>query len=122
MRRRLILGAVVVVAAVAAKQAAVRGASTPSPPLLLQRFLAVDQTALTEYRALRHLEARNDRLNSDAWMDVWTEADSTGFRYTVVGQGGSSFITSQVFARALEAERDLWQSGPTRGSITRDNY
>ena len=122
MSRRLNLGAVILVAAVAANQAAVRGASTPSHPPLLQRFLAVDQTALTEYRALRHLEARNDRLNSDAWMDVWTEADSTGFRYTVVGQGGSSFIKSQVFERALEVERDLWQSGPTRGSITPDNY
>src|SRR5262245_57515353 len=111
MSRRLIFGAIVVLAAAARSQTAIRGASTPSHPPLLQRFLAVDQPALTSYRALRHLQARNDRLNSDAWMDVWTEADSTGFRYTVVGRGGSSFITSQVFARALEAERDFWQSG-----------
>ena len=28
------------------------------------------------YRALRHLEARNDQFEKSAWMDVWTEADA----------------------------------------------
>jgi hypothetical protein len=118
MRRRL-HGATVAAALVIA---GTTGASSASHPPILQRFLAVDQTTPTDYRALRHLEARSERMNSGAWMDVWTEADSTGFRYTVVDAGGSSFIRSHVFEPALETERDLWRGGAARGSITTDNY
>ena len=58
-----------------------------------------------QYRALRHFEARNDKLDKSAWMEVWTEADRSGFRYEVVGEGGSGYIRSQVFVKALETEQ-----------------
>src|SRR5581483_11854210 len=55
---------------------------SPAESPLLQRFLANPDPPPTAYRALRHLEARNDHFDSAAWMDVWTEAAGAGgFRY-----------------------------------------
>jgi len=65
-------------------------------PVILQRFLALDDPTPTQFRALRHLEARNDKFEKSAWMDVWTEADATGFRYTVVCEDGSEYIRNKV--------------------------
>ena len=73
---------------------------------------------------LRHLEAQNDHFNSSAWMDVWTDADqASGFRYHIVGEGGSEYIRKRVFVPTLEAERTMWKSGATdRAGLTLDNY
>src|SRR5262245_39529664 len=120
MRRRLICGAVIVATLIAGRTATTAGANSESShPSLLQRFLSFDQTA-PQYRALRHIKATNS--HASAWMDVWTEVDSAGFRYTVVGEGGSSFVRSRVFESAREAERDLWRGDTARASITSDNY
>lgn len=90
---------------------------------LLHRFFAIDDGAPRQYRALRRFEARNDKLDKSAWMDVWTEADQSGFRYDVVSRGGSGYILSKVFLEALEAEQKMWQEGTsTRAAITADNY
>jgi hypothetical protein len=90
---------------------------------LLQRFFAIDDGAPRQYRALRRFEARNDKLDKSAWMDVWTEADQSGFRYDVISQGGSGYILSNVFLQALEAEQKMWQEGTSpRAAITADNY
>jgi hypothetical protein len=93
-------------------------------PAVLQRFLALDDPSPKQYRALRHLDAHNERFKSTAWMDVWTEADSAGgFKYTVVGEGGSGYIRSRVFLASLDTERKMYQSGePDRAALTPDNY
>lgn len=123
MRRRLVFGAVVIAAVITGRGVRISGAPSAFHPPVLQRFLTEEHSTLVQYRALRHIEARNDRMGARAWMDVWTEADESGFRYTVVGQGGSSFVRSHVFDNALETERDMWQQGAaTRASISAANY
>ena len=91
---------------------------------VLQRFLARADGPPVEYRALRHLEARNDHFSASGWMDAWTEFDQThGFRYEVVGEGGSSYIRKRVLLAALEGEQKLWTARePQRASLTLDNY
>jgi hypothetical protein len=93
-------------------------------PVVLQRFLSLDSARTPAYRALRHLDARNDGMAKTAWMDVWTEADGEGgFEYTVVAEGGSGYIRSKVFRASLEKEREMYVSGdPSRAALTTDNY
>jgi hypothetical protein len=90
---------------------------------VLQRFLSLDDPDPSEFRALRHLEARNDHFDKTAWMDVWTEADDRGFHYRIVGEGGSEYIRSKVFRASLETERKMWAEGtPDRAGLTVANY
>jgi hypothetical protein len=100
------------------------GATGPTgASLLLQRFLALDDPTPTQFRALRHLEARNEKFDKSAWMDVWTAADASGFRYDIVGEDGSDTIRSKVFRAALDLERNMWAAGePDSGALTPDNY
>jgi hypothetical protein len=89
----------------------------------LQRFLSLDDPPPTQYRALRHLEARNEKFEKSAWMDVWTEGDATGFRYVIVSEDGSDYIRSKVFRATLETERKMWASGaPDKAALTEANY
>jgi hypothetical protein len=120
LRRRLIHGVIAALLAACAL-GHVRAASNTA---VLQRFLALSDPAPTDYRALRHLEARNDHFESSAWMDVWTDADRVdGFRYHIVAEGGSAYIRSKVFLATLEMERKMWASGePERASFTTENY
>lgn len=114
------------VASIAALLVAVAQAephSSPEAPAILQRFLALDAPAPSQCRALRHLEARNEKFEKNAWMDVWTEADASGFRYRIVAEDGSDYIRSKVFRASLEAERKLWAAGTgDRGALTPANY
>jgi len=91
---------------------------------VLQRFLARADGPPVEYRALRHLEARNAHFGASAWMEAWTEFDQAhGFRFQIVGEGGSSYIRRKVLLAALEGEQKLWESRePQRASLTTDNY
>jgi hypothetical protein len=103
------------------------GAAGPAPsaqnPPILERFLALDDPTPTQYRALRHLEANNDHFEKSAWMDVWTEGDSSGFRYQIVAEEGSDYIRSRVFRATLETERKMWASGePDKAGLTPANY
>ncbi len=94
-----------------------------SSAAVLQRFLSLDDPAPRQYRALRHLEARNDKFEKSAWMDVWTEADASGFRYVIVSEDGSEYIRNKVFRASLEAERKMWAShDPEKASLTPSNY
>lgn len=103
----------------AAKPAADDRASAP----VLQRFLALDDPSPTECRALRHLEARNDKFDMRARMDVWTEIDTSGFRYRIVAEEGSDYIRSHVFRETLEAERKMWATNAaTAAGLTPANY
>src|SRR5438128_1179581 len=105
--RRALVGVGLLLVAISGKGAA---AACGSDVALLERFFDTNTPAIKQYRALRHLEARNDRFGKTAWMNVWTAADASGFYYDVVGSGGSSYIYSRVFVPALEAERDMWAS------------
>jgi len=103
-------------------------AATTSTPraetsAILQRFFAIDDPAPLSYRALRHLEAGNGRFDSTAWMDVWTEADASGFRYQIVAEEGSDYIRTRVFRETLKSEHAMWASGaPDRAGFTSENY
>jgi len=123
VQRGLISGAFGVVAVVLLGHlAAVAAVGEAARPPVLERFLAGDQPA-PSYRALRRLEALNAQLETTAWMDVWTEADASGFRYQVVSQSGSGYIRSRVFTAALEAERKISATGTGHlAAITPDNY
>src|SRR6266545_3542606 len=119
-RSLLVLSAAVVGVAVAA--AHLHAGSAPS--VLLQRFLSIDDPTPLQFRALRHLDATNDRFERSAWMDVWTEGDAAGgFRYTVVREGGSEYIREHVFLETLEREKQMWASGePDHAAVTLANY
>ncbi len=90
----------------------------------LQRFLARADGPPVEYRALRHLEARNDHFGASAWMEAWTDFDQAhGFRYEVIAEGGSQYIRKKVLLAALDGEQKLWAARePQRASLTLDNY
>ena len=96
---------------------------TDESPAILQRFLSLDDPTPIHYRALRHLEAHNDRFEKSAWMDVWIEADASGFRYVIAAEDGSDYIRTKVFRASLETERTMWASGaPHRARLTQANY
>jgi hypothetical protein len=110
------------VAALLAAHAIAAGREASAPPVL-QRFLALDDPTPLQVRALRHLEARNDKFEKSAWMDVWTEGDANGFRYEIVREDGSEYIRSKVFRASLETERQMWAPGtPDEGALTPANY
>src|SRR5438045_4113571 len=99
-----------VVALLAVADAGATGPANPAPAIL-QRFLALDDPTPTQFRALRHLDARNDKFEKSAWMDVWTEGDANGFRYRIVSEEGSDYIRSKEFRASLETEREMWAAG-----------
>src|SRR4051812_16685025 len=110
------------VVAVLAAHAAAAGHSNSSP-VVLQRFLALEDPTPTQFRALRHLEARNEKFEKSAWMDVWVEADASGFHFAVVGEGGSDYIRSKIFKATLEREQKMWAAGePDKATVTAANY
>jgi hypothetical protein len=110
------------IAALLVAHTSARGTGTRSAPIV-QRFLALDDPTPTQFRALRHLEARNDKFEKSAWMDVWTEADESGFRYTIVCEDGSDYIRSKVFRATLDMERQVWAAGGAdEGALTAANY
>ncbi len=114
----------VIAALVAHANAAAPDARSAGTPAILQRFLALDDPSPTEFRALRHLEAENDKFGMRASMDVWTAVSaSTGFTYQVAAEEGSDWIRSRVFREALDAEQRLWASNaPNQASFTPANY
>ena len=92
-------------------------------PASLDRFLALDDPDPWQYRAVRHLEARNEGLGKNATMDVVTEGDANGFRYQIVSEQGSEYIRNRVFRQTLDTEKAIWASGaPTKAALTLENY
>ena len=108
-----------VVALVVALVSAAQNSVSP-----LQRFLARGEEPAVEYRALRRLEAHNPKFNQTGWMTAWTEYDRIhGFRFTIVGEGGSGYIRTKVLRAALEAEQKIWANHePEKASLTDENY
>jgi hypothetical protein len=85
---------------------------------VLERFLTRTDEGRVAYRALRHLEARNQHFGASAWMEVWTEADeAAGFRYQVAAEGGSAYIRRRVFLAALDGEQKIWREGESKRSL-----
>jgi hypothetical protein len=97
-------------------------AATDDP--VVQRFLARADEPLTTYRALRRLEAQNDRFNKTGWVEVWTELTADGrFKYEIVREGGSEYVRSKVLKPMLESEARVYASGDgARSALTADNY
>jgi hypothetical protein len=95
-----------------------------SASAVLQRFLARADGPPVSYRALRRLEAKNGHFRAAAWMEAWTEFnEATGFKYEIVGEGGSGYIRGRVLKAALEGEKKMWaEKEPDRAALTRDNY
>jgi hypothetical protein len=90
----------------------------------LQRlFDDIDRPPIS-YQAVRRLEASSSKLNESAWMEAFTEYDpATGFRYRIMGEGGSDRIRNRVLKSVLETERqNSTQSERRKGAINRDNY
>jgi hypothetical protein len=89
----------------------------------VQRFLTHPDEPLTQYRAKRHLYAKNERFSKEAWLDAWTELDAHGFRYTIISEEGSGIIRSRVLHKALETEQEARAQGEVANSaITAANY
>src|ERR1700687_4953556 len=110
------------VASLLLAHASAAGPSSASP-VVLQRFLALDDPTPSQCRALRHIEARNEKFEKSAWMDVWTEGDTAGFRYVIVAEDGSEYIRSKVFRASLETERKMWAAGALdQAALTPANY
>jgi len=96
--------------------------SAASVPVI-QRYLSSPDPDPNEFRVMRHVDAKSERVGQSAWMDVWTEFDRDGFRYRIVGEEGSEYIRSKVFRTSLETERKMWADGsPARAALTAANY
>jgi hypothetical protein len=120
MHRLFRLTAVMVVACAVATV----HANQSSHPTIVQRFLARAEEPPVEYRALRYLEAQNQKFKQRGWMTVWTEYDHVkGFNYEIVDEGGSGYIRSKVLRAALEGEKKIWaDKEPQKASFNHDNY
>ena len=86
----------------------------------MKQFLAQDDPP-PSYRATRRLEARTGSMNG--WLEAATEyAAPSGFRYTVLGEGGSGRIRDKLRA-LLDGEREAITRGEAaRSAIAPCNY
>lgn len=110
----------------AAAQVAVASGQTPEASAdqsLISKFLNNSTEPLTQYRALRRLEAKNQRFNKHGWMDVRTELATDGvFSFEVLAEGGSGYIRNKVLRPILEGERDVLARDRARTALTTSNY
>jgi hypothetical protein len=122
-RQRLLLALLLAWSCCLALRAVAAG-STPARPEILERFLARDEPPVTSYKALRRLEARNDRYRKFGWMEVMTSLDpAEGFRYEIVAEGGSGYVRDRVLRTTLEREAQAWRTGESgRARLTESNY
>ena len=96
-------------------------AAQPNP--YFSRFLARVERPLTEYRATRRLEARNDRFKAEGWMEARTWLADGKVGYAITGEGGSGLIRKRVLRAALDAEVEAFASGTSaRSGLTPENY
>lgn len=119
--RRAYAGSAILAAVLASQPLVVAEPEGGDLPIVVQRFLPTADQGPHAYTAVRRLEARNGRLSEAAWMEVRTEADASGFRYEITGQGGSGYVRERVFLPALDTERAMW-GGVAQGAFTPENY
>jgi len=85
--------------------------------------ITTDGEQLTQYRALRRMHVRSDRLNQEGWLNAWTELDENGFRYTIVDERGSEYVRDKVMKALLKREQELIADGQAgRAALTEANY
>ena len=103
---------------------AASAAAAASVEPALQRFLARGAEPLSEYRAVRHLTAHNDRFNLTGTLDAMTELTPDGhFSFTVLKESGSAYIRDNVLRSVLKSEEKLFAtSDPSRAAFTESNY
>ena len=90
----------------------------------VERFLSEIEKPPVAYQARRRLEASASKLNESAWMEVVTEFQpGSGFRYWIVGQGGSERIQRRVLKSVLQTEKENSVSDEWRSvNLSRANY
>jgi len=95
-----------------------------APASIVDRVVARIDPPAHQYRALRRLEAQSDKLGGSAWIEAWTQVDpGAGFRYEIIGEGGSGFVRGKVLRPWLDNEKKMWADGdPERASLSYDNY
>jgi hypothetical protein len=90
----------------------------------VERFLSETEKPPVAYHARRRLEASSSKLNESAWMEVITQFEpASGFRYSIVAQGGSERIQRRVLTSVLQAEQEnsvseVWRTA----NLSRANY
>jgi len=104
--------------------AAQPAASSADNGNVVQRFLTGNAASPSAYRARRRLEARNERFNTDGWVEACTElVPGSGLHYHVIAEGGSGLIRDRVLRQALESEREAWANGEIdRSTLALANY
>lgn len=94
------------------------GPASPSEYVAVERFLSETDKPPVAYQARRRLDATSSGLNESAWMEVLTRYNAAeGFRYEIIGQGGSSRIRNRALKSVLETE----QKNAARGDWRRAN-
>ena len=83
----------------------------------------LNDVPLTQYRAFRRMYATNEKFNQEAWLEAWTEFDSTGFRYEIVSERGSEYVRNKVLRNLLHREQQLIAGGEAdRAELSQQNY
>lgn len=100
------------------------GQEAPAVPPIVQRFLDRDEEQLTTYKALRRLEAHNERYDKHGWIEAWTTLDpQAGFHYEVVTERGSPYICKNVLRKVLDREQQAFRARESHGAaIAPGNY
>jgi hypothetical protein len=87
-------------------------ASEGSAQHLIQRVIAQTTRAGVAVRAVRELRAGTRAGKHQGWMAVETIANpSSGFRWTVIDEGGSERTRNKVFRELLRNEAAAWRDG-----------
>jgi hypothetical protein len=116
-----VLGSLTLIVATAIGLLAVEPSS--SLPPFAARFLDRPSEPLRAFRAMRHLEATNNRFNARGWMDVLTElSPGTGFTFRVLAEGGSGYVRRRVLRPILEEEQRLVAGSGAASALTTANY
>src|SRR5262245_36742042 len=96
----------------------------PSQPAFESRFLHAPSEPLTQFRAVRRLEATNHRFTKHGWLEGHAGlSPDAGFSFAVLSQGGSTYIREKVLLPILEGERDIISRGDVpRAALNTSNY
>lgn len=89
----------------------------------MQRFLARADEPVARYRAIRYLEARNERFKMHGWLEAETELGPDGFQYRILREGGAEYIRHKVLRKLLENEDKLFATrDASMAAVTPKNY
>ena len=114
----------VLVGTLAMTVASFAGSGSSHADPAVQRFLSRPDEPVTQYRAVRHLEAHNAKFKLSGSMDALTEMSPDGrFRFTIIREEGSEYIRKKVFRSLLANEKKLFATeDPSRSALTEANY